>query len=325
MEAPRRDESVEPSAWIRSISAAPRRLQYCGPGDVPAASVAEGRARARHRHAVSPLEEQAACPLGDLQHDFGLARGAAAVLDLVDARARADRLALPTHRRRRPVPRVEADQRGRYSLDEHVSNVARTGKSVASWPLMGSNGVRVFALCSLAALVVAVPAWSAPKPDPPPVPPPAPAPAPAPQPPPPVFQPPPPADPTVVAPSGPTAAELAARRRAALRQRAARLAATKRAQERKQTAVAPQVQTGESERAAFSDPQSGTSQALPFLLAGFLAGALLLVVALTPARAVPWSRVSRALDDRRQELALLGALGFVATGFFFLLAMMSSA
>jgi hypothetical protein len=37
------------------------------------------------------------------------------------------------------------------------------------------------------------------------------------------------------------------------------------------------------------------------------------------------SRVSRALDDRRQELALLGALGLVATGFFFLLALVSSA
>ena len=89
-------------------------------------------------------------------------------------------------------------------------------------------------------------------------------------------------------------------------------------------AVTPRAQTGASKSAGFSDPESGTSNALPFLLAGLLAGVLLLGMALTPARAVP-SRVSRALDDRRQELALLGALGLVATGFFFLLAMVSSA
>ncbi len=89
-------------------------------------------------------------------------------------------------------------------------------------------------------------------------------------------------------------------------------------------AVAPRAQARATKSAGFSDPESGTSKALPFLLAGLLAGALLLGVALTPARVVP-SRVSRALDDRRQELALLGALGLVATGFFFLLAMVSSA
>ena len=88
-------------------------------------------------------------------------------------------------------------------------------------------------------------------------------------------------------------------------------------------AVAPRAQPGASKSAGFSDPESGTSKALPFVLAGLLAAALLLGVALTPARAVP-SRVSRALDDRRQELALLGALGLVATGFFFLLALVSS-
>ena len=75
----------------------------------------------------------------------------------------------------------------------------------------------------------------------------------------------------------------------------------------------------------FSDPETGTSKAVPFLLAGLFAAVLLLGVAVTPARAVPWKNVSRVLDDRRQELAVLGALGLVATGFFFLLAMMSSA
>ena len=114
----------------------------------------------------------------------------------------------------------------------------------------------------------------------------------------------------------------------AQRRRAAKLAAIKRAREAKREAkpvvVAPRAQTGSSKNAGFSDTESGTSTALPFLLVGLLAGVLLLGVALTPARAVP-SRVSRALDDRRQELALLGASGLVATGFFFLLAMLSSA
>jgi hypothetical protein len=142
--------------------------------------------------------------------------------------------------------------------------------------------------------------------------------------------------PAVVAPSGPTTAQLEARKRAAAKlaarkRAAAKLAARKRAREAKRVAqqakpvaVVPRAQTGTSKNAGFSDPESGTSQALPFLLAGLLGGALLLGVAITPARAVP-SRVSRALDDRRQELALLGGLGVVATGFFFLLAMVSSA
>ena len=89
-------------------------------------------------------------------------------------------------------------------------------------------------------------------------------------------------------------------------------------------ALPPQAKAGESTSAGFSDPESGAGNALPFLLFGLVAGVLLLGVALTPARAVPWRRVSDALDDRRQELALLGALGLVATGMFFLLAMLSA-
>ena len=87
-------------------------------------------------------------------------------------------------------------------------------------------------------------------------------------------------------------------------------------------AVTPRAQTGASKSAGFSDPESGTSNALPFLLAGLLAGVLLLGMALTPARAV----LARLACARRSPAgALLGALGLVATGFFFLLAMVSSA
>lgn len=137
----------------------------------------------------------------------------------------------------------------------------------------------------------------------------------------------------MVVPSGPTAAQLAARKRAAsraqrkraARKRAAQVAARKRAREAKRAVVAPQAQRGESKTAGPSDPESGTSKALPFLLAGLLAGALLLGAALTPAHTVPWPRAARALHDRRQELALLGAAGLLATGFFFLLATTSAA
>ncbi|MBA2569063.1 MAG: hypothetical protein H0V11_06920 [Actinobacteria bacterium] len=116
----------------------------------------------------------------------------------------------------------------------------------------------------------------------------------------------------------------AQRRRAALvaarkRTRAAVLARARRA---KTAAAARRATAAESASAGFSDADSGIS-AGPFLLAGLLGAVLLLGVALTPARAVPWTRASRALDDRRQEVALLGASGLVATGFFFLLAMMS--
>jgi hypothetical protein len=40
-------------------------------------------------------------------------------------------------------------------------------------------------------------------------------------------------------------------------------------------------------------------------------------MALTPARAVPWSRASRALEERREEIAALGGMGLFATGLLF--------
>ncbi len=46
---------------------------------------------------------------------------------------------------------------------------------------------------------------------------------------------------------------------------------TRGAREAKQVAVAPRAQTGASKTAGFSDPESGTSKAVPFLLAGLLA------------------------------------------------------
>ena len=65
---------------------------------------------------------------------------------------------------------------------------------------------------------------------------------------------------------------------------------------------------------------SGSSWvALPILLLAFLSAVVMLGLALTPTRAVPWSRASHALDDRRDEFGVIGAMGLVATMVFFLL------
>jgi len=50
-----------------------------------------------------------------------------------------------------------------------------------------------------------------------------------------------------------------------------------------------------------------------------MAAILMLGLALTPARAVPWQRGSDALDSHREEFAVLGALSLFATMVFFLL------
>jgi hypothetical protein len=125
-----------------------------------------------------------------------------------------------------------------------------------------------------------------------------------------------------VVPAGPSASELAARQRAtaaraqqarlrAQRLRAARSAALK-AKQRKLEAT-----TRASQQAGLGAPRSTTAKAAPFLLAGLFGAVLLLGLALTPARAVPSSRASRALDDRREEIAALGAMGLFATGLLF--------
>lgn len=64
---------------------------------------------------------------------------------------------------------------------------------------------------------------------------------------------------------------------------------------------------------------SSSASAIPYLIVAFGLGLLLLGLALTPATAVPWSRASRVLEDRREEFAVLGGMGLVATVFFFLL------
>src|SRR5512132_3838273 len=89
-----------------------------GARDVPAAVAGTG---ARHRHSVPTPQQQRTRPPCDLERDVRLTRSAAAVLDLRDAGAGADRLALPPDRRKRAVAGVEADERGGESLYEHAS------------------------------------------------------------------------------------------------------------------------------------------------------------------------------------------------------------
>jgi hypothetical protein len=111
----------------------------------------------------------------------------------------------------------------------------------------------------------------------------------------------------------PTAAEsrAAAKRIAVV---AARIARTQR------LAVQRSVATAQVQRPDLSSPVANASgSALPFLAVAFGAALLLLGLALTPAWAVPWHRAARALDDRREELGVIGGMSLVATLLFFLL------
>jgi hypothetical protein len=131
-----------------------------------------------------------------------------------------------------------------------------------------------------------------------------------------------------VVPAGPSAAELAATRRAtaararqarlrAQRLRAARSAALKKVEQRKVEAATTPASRPPGQQAGLGPPRSPTAKAAPFLLAGLFGAVFLLGLALTPARAVPSSRMSRALEDRREEIAALGAMGLFATGLLF--------
>jgi hypothetical protein len=105
--------------------------------------------------------------------------------------------------------------------------------------------------------------------------------------------------------------------RQAARLRAARAAAEKKAEARKLAAdrAAARADRG---GAAVGSAETSSTNALPILLAGLFAAVLLLGLAATPAWAVPWSRAARVLEGKREEVAVLGAMGLFATGLFFL-------
>jgi len=131
-----------------------------------------------------------------------------------------------------------------------------------------------------------------------------------------------------VAPAGPSAAELAARRRAAAaRRRAARLEAQRRQAARvaAQKRAAKQRRTvGTQHTGGISEPESALMSAVPVLALGLFCAAICFAAAMIPARALPWERASRALVDRREDLALLGGSGLGATALLFLFVLVTS-
>jgi hypothetical protein len=120
--------------------------------------------------------------------------------------------------------------------------------------------------------------------------------------------------PAVVTPAvtRPTAAQRAA---AALR-----AAAKAKAKPKVKVKAARQGPARKTLGAPSADPPApSSSSALPYVFAAFCAALLLLGLAITPAWAVPWHRASRVLEDRRDELGVIGATSLVATVVFFLL------
>jgi hypothetical protein len=118
----------------------------------------------------------------------------------------------------------------------------------------------------------------------------------------------------------PTAAERrAARRRKAARTRAA---ITKAAQLRRGTGLGvstPVLRPLPPPLAAGPSGSSSSGLGLPLLLLAFAAAIVMLGLALTPSRAVPWSRASYLLEQHRDELGVLGFFALVATMVFFVL------
>jgi len=86
-------------------------------------------------------------------------------------------------------------------------------------------------------------------------------------------------------------------------------------------AAAPPTRRTASKPAAvgFAQPESSLKKAFPFGAAALGVALLLFGLALVPARAVPWGRVSLILDDRREELALYGVAVLAAAGAAFAL------
>jgi len=172
--------------------------------------------------------------------------------------------------------------------------------------------VRMLMLLGIAALI-ASPASASPKPDPKPIPRTQPAP------PPPVFQ--------RVAPAPvvvhPTSAERAAATRRAARAQAAHLARLRaaRAQAARAKAArdAARKKVSETRRrthlrreAIISRPKAKAAVADPFLPVLLGCAIAFLILAASPASAIPWHGAARVLVARRQAFALCGAAGLVA-------------
>jgi hypothetical protein len=111
----------------------------------------------------------------------------------------------------------------------------------------------------------------------------------------------------------PTAAQL----RAKASKRAAR---RKAAQAKRRTVQTPvEIRAQPPPLAAGASASGSSPVALPILLIAFLSAVVMLGLALTPTRAVPWSRASHVLEDHRDELGVIGFFALVATMVFFVL------
>lgn len=220
---------------------------------------------------------------------------------------------------------------------------------------MGWLRALAFALILAAGLVAVdevAASSTAPKPDPPPVrkkaPPPPPRPAP---PPPPVYQAPPPPPPPIVSEppaSGPSAAQIAAARRAAeakakaakrearlkklkkqrrQARRAARIAAAKRAAKNRERDAALGEDFG-GQSASEGTGSSGflaneSRKALPFVVVAAVAALIILGLGLVPAYVVPWYRMSMVLEDHRQQFTFVGGMALLGAGIFLALTFLS--
>ena len=111
----------------------------------------------------------------------------------------------------------------------------------------------------------------------------------------------------------PTAAELRARA-------AKRAARRKAAQAKRRSAqTTEQIRAQPPPLVAGASGSGASSVALPILLLAFLSAVVMLGLAMTPTRAVPWSRASHALEGHRDELGVIGFFALVATMVFFVL------
>jgi hypothetical protein len=149
--------------------------------------------------------------------------------------------------------------------------------------------------------------------------------------PPPVYNTPPPA-------TGPTAAQVLAAERAAARVEAARRAARlKKRNQRREARMRAAAKLAAASRAAGKrelarrdartrvawDAADGDGAALPFVAAATLAALIILGIGLVPAQVVPWYRMSVALENHRDHLALAAGIALLGVAISFALTLLS--
>jgi hypothetical protein len=141
----------------------------------------------------------------------------------------------------------------------------------------------------------------------------------------------------------PSAAEVLAASQAAARAKAAqqkaerlkkqrravaatRRAAARRAAEARKREAARRDQRGQQPWSTASDGRGANKAVLdsmPFVAAAAVAALLILGLALVPAYAVPWYRMSVVLEDHREQFAVVGAMTLLGIAVFLSLTLLS--